>query len=219
MAVAPEGAVAGIDLAPGMVAAVAEELQRRVLPHVTVGVGDAEAPEFPDRSFDAVLAGFVLFLLPDPVTAVRAYARLLHPGGRLAVSTFSELTEEDEHRFRRFHQVLAPYLPPSSPAPPDQSPPEQRLRTRESIAELPGKCGFTDLRFVENRYRIELVSPNQYWEWMWSGGFRGMMEQIPAHRVAEARNAFIQAVEVLGGDSGIIAFRVGVRFTTARLPR
>src|SRR5262245_12377842 len=69
MTVAPEGAVVGIDLAPGMVAAVAEELQRRVLPHVTVGVGDAEAPEFPDRSFDAVLAGFVLFLLPDPVTA------------------------------------------------------------------------------------------------------------------------------------------------------
>ena len=93
------------------------------------------------------------------------------------------------------------------------------MRTRESIAELLGKCGFTDLRFAENRYRIELVSPNQYWEWMWSGGFRGMMEQISADRVAEARNAFIQAVEALRGDSGMIAFRVGVRFTTARLAR
>jgi len=215
-AVGPEGAVVGIDLAPGMVAAVAEEIHRRALQHVTVRVADAEAPNFPDRSFDAVLAGFVLFMLPNPVTAVRAYARLLRPGRQLALSTFSEVTEEDQQRVTSCQQVLAPYLPPSAPAPPDEPPPEQRLRTRHSIAEVLDEGGFTNLRFAENRYRIEFSSPTQYWEWMWSGGFRGMMEQIPANRVDNARNAFIQVVEGWRGNGGIITFAVGVRFTTAR---
>nr|WP_308784713.1 methyltransferase domain-containing protein [Phytohabitans houttuyneae] len=43
-AVGPSGVAAGIDLAPGMVAATAAEARRRGLTQVHVKVGDAEAP-------------------------------------------------------------------------------------------------------------------------------------------------------------------------------
>jgi ubiquinone/menaquinone biosynthesis C-methylase UbiE len=216
--VGPEGAVTGIDLAPGMVAAVRAEIERLGIRHATVRIGDAEAPEFADGSFDAVLAGFVIFFLPDPLAAVRAYARLLRPGGRLALSTYCEPTEQEDAAVRKLAAALSPYLPPPNPAPADQPPPEQRLRTRGSIGELLDAAGFTDLRYVESGYRIEFGSPAQYWEWMWSGGFRGRMEQLAADRLDDARTAFTEAVEEFRAEDGSITVSTGVRFTTARRP-
>ena len=78
-AVGVTGSVAGIDLVAAMVAATAADITRRGVANASVRVGDAESPEFPDRSFDAVLAGFVLFFLPDLAAALRACARLLRP--------------------------------------------------------------------------------------------------------------------------------------------
>ncbi len=63
-ATGPTGQVTGIDLAPAMVALTAEEVTRAGLTHVDVRVGDAQQPDFPEGSFDAVLAGLVVFLLP-----------------------------------------------------------------------------------------------------------------------------------------------------------
>ncbi len=45
--------------------------------------GDAEAPPFADATFDAVSSRHLLFNLPRPGVAVREWARLLKPGGRL----------------------------------------------------------------------------------------------------------------------------------------
>jgi len=78
-AVGVTGSVAGIDLVAAMVAATPADITRRGVANASVRVGDAESPEFPDRSFDAVLAGFVLFFLPDLAAALRACARLLRP--------------------------------------------------------------------------------------------------------------------------------------------
>ena len=48
---------------------------------------DAESLPFPDGSFDIVLCGMVLGLIPNQETAVSEMARVLRPGGFLAVST------------------------------------------------------------------------------------------------------------------------------------
>jgi ubiquinone/menaquinone biosynthesis C-methylase UbiE len=87
-AVGPEGHVTGIDLAPGMVEALGAELAARGVANAEVAVGDAEALEFPDASFDAVLAGFMVFFAPDPDRVLAEFARVLRPGGTVALSIF-----------------------------------------------------------------------------------------------------------------------------------
>lgn len=87
-AAGPEGSVVGTDLAPGMVERTAEATAS--LPHVTVLLGDAAAPDFPDASFDVILAGLVIFFLPEPDKALVEYRRLLKPGGRMAFTTFGK---------------------------------------------------------------------------------------------------------------------------------
>ncbi len=48
---------------------------------------DAEFLPFPDGSFDAVICGMMLGLVPNPVKAIKEMARVLRIGGSLAVST------------------------------------------------------------------------------------------------------------------------------------
>jgi ubiquinone/menaquinone biosynthesis C-methylase UbiE len=86
-AVGPTGAVLGLDLAPMMVELTAADA--RDLPHVQVRLGDADDPDVPPESYDVVLAGQVIFLLPSVVEALRRWARLLRPGGRIAFSSFA----------------------------------------------------------------------------------------------------------------------------------
>ncbi|MCW6003417.1 methyltransferase domain-containing protein [Micromonospora sp. CPCC 205371] len=219
-AVGPSGAAIGIDLAVGMVEATAAEARRRGLAHLHVQVGDAEAPDFPDASFDAVLAGLVLFFLPDAPAAVRAYARLLRPGGRLVISTFTEVSDADKEWFEHFGQALGPYLPPPpEPVPGSPPPPDARLRTRESLVELLAGGGFSDVRFTEKAHRTVFARPEQFWDWLWSAGMRGMMESIPAQDHDDARAALTTLVaERLRSDDGTLGWATTIRLTTARRP-
>ena len=75
----------GIDLAAEMV-----DIAARRHPGLRFLPGDAERLEFPDRSFDAVIAGFLLHHLPDPHTATAEFARVLAPGGRLAATVWDD---------------------------------------------------------------------------------------------------------------------------------
>lgn len=209
-AVGPGGRATGIDLAPAMVAAVRAEAARRGLAQVEVRVGDAEDPDLPAGSLDLVLGGLVLFFLPDAPAAVRRYARLLRPGGRLAVATFAE---EDESAGRPLFQALAPFLPPTpEPDPGDPPPPQKRLRTRESLAALLDPAGLTDLRWTERTYEVRVEPAERHWDWMWSQGMRHLLELIPPDRLAEAGAAVVAA------GAGVPTLTYPVRITTARRP-
>jgi ubiquinone/menaquinone biosynthesis C-methylase UbiE len=86
--VGPAGAVAGIDVSPGMLQVAHEKLaERKPAAAVELTVGDARRLPYPDESFDAVYTSFTLELFPeDDVTLVLAEVwRVLKPGGRVAV--------------------------------------------------------------------------------------------------------------------------------------
>lgn len=87
-ATGPGGEVVGIDLADGMVERLRAELAAEGAANATISVGDAEALDLLDASFDRVLAGFMIFFVPRPIQALGEMARVLRPGGRVAVSVF-----------------------------------------------------------------------------------------------------------------------------------
>lgn len=72
----------GIDLSAAML-----ELARRRATELGViadlRVGDAQALELPDSSFDTVVCTLALCSIPDPRAAVREMKRVLRPGGRV----------------------------------------------------------------------------------------------------------------------------------------
>lgn len=77
-------AVTGVDLSAEMIAVARRKAQHQGIA-ATFQVGDAEAIQEPDDSFDLVIARHLLWTLPDPGRAVQEWLRVLRPNGRLVL--------------------------------------------------------------------------------------------------------------------------------------
>ena len=89
--VGPHGLVTGVDFSEVLIA----EAIRRCSPNVpaTFEVGDAQALRFPQHTFDAVRSERMLMHVPDAQRALSEMARVLRPGGRMAVQDFDWETQ------------------------------------------------------------------------------------------------------------------------------
>jgi ubiquinone/menaquinone biosynthesis C-methylase UbiE len=214
-AVGPEGEVIGVDFAPTMVRATAEEARRRGYAWVRMTQGDAEHPDFPEDSFDVVIAGFVVFFLDDPAAAVARWSRLLRPGGRLVLSTFAELTDADRAMYAAIGEALRPFRPPieEDDVPGSTDP----TRTPEWVTALFTEADLDDVEMVEIVQRSEYETPGLFYDFLLSAGGRAMVEDIPAEQQAAARAAVTDAiVEHLRQPDGSYARETGMRLTLAR---
>ena len=86
--VGPAGRVVGVDFTPGVLAVARDALVD--VPGVGVVRGDATRPPVADA--DAVFASFVSGMLSDPVAAVRTWADIAGPGGRLGLLDLARST-------------------------------------------------------------------------------------------------------------------------------
>jgi ubiquinone/menaquinone biosynthesis C-methylase UbiE len=82
-AVGPTGTVVGVDLTPGMLAQAEQRVAAAGWRNVDLVRGDAARPPVDD--VDAVLGTFVVGMLADPASGMRAWLDCLQPGGRVAV--------------------------------------------------------------------------------------------------------------------------------------
>jgi phosphatidylethanolamine/phosphatidyl-N-methylethanolamine N-methyltransferase len=73
--------VLATDLSPAML----RRASRRARPGIEVRRMDGHALALPDASFDAAILHMVLEVIPDPARCLAEVARVLRPGGRLAV--------------------------------------------------------------------------------------------------------------------------------------
>lgn len=137
--VARRGAeVTGVDIAADLIAAAKANAAAQGL-SVDYEVGDAEALPFPDGAFDAVVSTVGVMFVSRPEDAARELARVVRPGGRLALTTWTH----DSNVFEMF-KVMKAYMPPP-PQPPPPSPFE--WGRRERLTELLGDA--FDLRFEQ----------------------------------------------------------------------
>ena len=82
----PDSRVTGIDVSAEMLAKARGRAERRRLAHVEgLHVMDAENLEFPDSSFDAVLALYVASVVPNPARFAAEMRRVCIPGGTIVV--------------------------------------------------------------------------------------------------------------------------------------
>jgi ubiquinone/menaquinone biosynthesis C-methylase UbiE len=198
-AVGPGGWADGIDLAPRMVSESTAEARRRGLMSVGLHVMDAMTPRLPAGSYDVLAASFVLFFLPAPVAALRAWRKLLRPGGRLGLSTFAQ------SQSGALEEVFRPFLPRPAFGP-------DTFASDEGVERLLTAAGLVNVRTSVFEFEAEFSSIDQWLAWSWSHGQRAVWEQIPAadhglvraaaadhlerHRVADGRIRLPQRIRI-----------------------
>ncbi len=81
-------AVTGVDIAPNL---LEQARTRAATEHLSIAFdeGDAEALPYPDRSFDAVVTIFGAMFAPRPDRVAAEFARVLRPGGMLAMANWT----------------------------------------------------------------------------------------------------------------------------------
>jgi SAM-dependent methyltransferase len=99
----PLWSVSGVDVSP-----IACDFARQRT-HVPILQGSVEALPFEDAQFDAVTNADVIYMVREPEQAIREWARVLRPGGTLAINTaayqwmwsYHDDLIGTRHRFRR----------------------------------------------------------------------------------------------------------------------
>ncbi|WP_375423007.1 class I SAM-dependent methyltransferase [uncultured Friedmanniella sp.] len=183
-AVGPDGSVTAMDLAPGMVAATAEEAERRGLTWLRAVTGDAGGPDLPAASLDLLTASLVLFFLPDPLAAVRCWLDLLGPGGRIGITTFGEQDEV----WRAVDDLFDPYLPPGM-LDPRTAGRRGPFSSESALAALVSEAGGQVTASVEEPLPVRFADVEQWERFSLSTGQRQMWQLVPEPERAGLRAA------------------------------
>jgi len=100
----PGATVVGLDPSTQMLAIAADKIARRGLAdRISVVVGDAQQLPYRDGEMDAATIAFGIRNVPDRLAGLRELARVVRPGGRVAVLELGEPRGGLMSRAARFH--------------------------------------------------------------------------------------------------------------------
>jgi ubiquinone/menaquinone biosynthesis C-methylase UbiE len=140
--VGARGRVIATDLSTQMLAIARGRAADLKLENVQFRIMDAEAPDLPERSFDAILCRWALMLFPEPETTLSALRHLLVPGGSLAVAVWGEAAKVPIISLRIQAMVGVLGLAP----PPAGTPGPFRLADPRDLESMFTRTGFTGVR-------------------------------------------------------------------------
>jgi ubiquinone/menaquinone biosynthesis C-methylase UbiE len=144
--VGPGGLVVGVDGSTRML-----EVARRARPGLLLASAEAIDLPFSDSTFDAVLGNFVLAHFKKVQTALYDAIRVLRPGGRLAMSAWSDAPDAFQTAFLELVESVVP-RELLEPAWADAIPGHERFRSRGAIEEVFVDAGLRHVRTEPRRY-------------------------------------------------------------------
>jgi SAM-dependent methyltransferase len=176
--VGPGGYVLATDIAEGIVELALEVARERGFKQIETRAMDGENLDLPDGSFDAVLCRLGLMYMPHPVTALRAWRRVLRPGGRVAVVVFSTPDRNSWGAVPVSIIRRRAQLPPPVPGQPGPF----SLGGPGVLADVFRQAGFEDVNVRTVPVPLKMASAVEYVHVAREafGGFNAMMAHLPA---------------------------------------
>jgi len=197
--------VLAVDASPKMVARIRERAAAGPTSgHIEAKVMDGMALALPDASLDAALSVFGTILFPDAERGMREIGRVLRPGGRVAVVTWTEA-----ERYELVARLQAAVVKVRGPQPSPRSLPAQlRFREPTVFRGLLEGAGLVVREIVrlEERWRL----PSARWlaeQIAFAPGMAAMIDGLGADR-APALEAFVSALEADQGKGEIALLAV-----------
>lgn len=197
--------LAGVDLSAGELALARN---RPALAHADLREGRAQQLPFTDGSFDAVVSHMALMLMADVEQVAREAARVLVPGGKLAVAMGGGPVEGEAMEL--FLTLARPYF---RAAPVERHMPrlgDRRCRTREGLDEILAPAGFAPVSWEPITLDMG-GTPAEAWQSI-TGAFYDMTV-LDADQTEDLREAFIERSGALVTADGHLP--CGMRINTA----
>lgn len=190
-AAAARGADArGVDLAESFIA-----IARRRAPGARFEAGDAEALPFPDAAFDAAVSGYGIIHLPRPAAALAEMARVLRPGGRVAVSVWAG--PEPGTGLGAAVSAIRAHADLSVPLP--HGPDFFQFSAPGALASALAGAGFAEVSVTRVEQTCRAERDDALWRMIAEAGVRmsGLLRAQTPERRAAVRAAMIEGVRAL----------------------
>ena len=143
--------VIGVDFSPAMLREA-----RRAHPDLWFDQSDAEALPYPEASFGAVVSNFGVHHVPQPEKALGQAFRVLHPGGRVGVTTWAAPEQNIAWRLL-FDAIRAHGSPNAAKTPPSGG----NLGTVEATLRVLRNAGFADVWAEPMRREWHVEDPSE----------------------------------------------------------
>lgn len=166
----PAGRVTGIDFSENMLARARRKFADGGLVNVDLREMDMQQITFPDRYFDAATCAFALFFIEDMQEQLRHVAAKVKKGGKVAITSFAETS------FSPPVEVFFACLERYGITPPTMT--WKRVATPEQCAALFAGAGLQNVTVDQVECGYFLNSPEEWWQIVWNGGFRGLVQQM-----------------------------------------
>lgn len=240
--VGPTGRVVGIDLSEGMLSAAATKAAWAGLTHqLDFRLMDAEALDFDDQTFDAVVSLFALLHFPHPLVALGEMKRVLRPGGRLVVAVGSRppwlsLTglrhrahrAPDLLRTLQGKQLTAPHFLnqlvrqalPDGHEPEEASLARQGLDRTRSVLHLVRQAGFTQAQSYWEGHEAIIETPEEFWDIQrtFSSIARKRLSSAPPGKLEAIRDEFLATCRQVQSRGGRLIYPFAAFFVVAQRP-
>jgi SAM-dependent methyltransferase len=158
----PGGTLIATDVAEAMLDAARARAGELELNNVEFRAMDAEWIDLPAADVDAVLCRFGIMLLADPPACAREVRRVLRPGGRLALATW---TAREENPWAVVADDELIRLGVMSP-PEEGGPGQFSLSDPTKLEELLLDAGFGDIETDQIGLTFAFADPDAWWDQM-----------------------------------------------------
>ena len=157
------GRLVSTDLSPSMVDAARKRGTELGVTNADYRVLDAQAMDFADSSFDAVICRWGFMLMPDPAAALRESLRVLVPGGRLVFAVFSG---PDKNPFASLPARILIEMGHLSPPTGGWQPGILALADRARLQSLLDGADFTSVRIESIGMTWPFKDAEHYWRFL-----------------------------------------------------
>ena len=185
--------VVGVDIAPALIEQAKERAAERGL-DIDYHVGDAEALDFEDGSFDLVTSTCGVMFAPDHQAVAREVARVTKPGGRIGLACWTP-----ESGLAKVFGVMRPF----QPAPPAGVGNQFDWGREDYVRDLLGQD--FELEFVTGDSVLEADSGETVWELFSNeyGPAKTLADSLDDERREELHRSFVDLHEASRAGVGI----------------
>src|SRR5262245_7345983 len=185
MAASRGAEVVGVDLAPGLIETAKRNAASAGLP-IDFRVGDAEALDLPDASFDIVTSTCGAMFAPDHEATASELGRVARPGAKLAMVNWTP-----EGGVGELFGVMKPFMPPS----PDGVPSPFEWGKPDRVEALLG--GDYDLQIDERVSPLSIPSGEEYWQLFLTsyGPTKALAASLDDDRLEELHRSWVDFFE------------------------
>ena len=209
--VGQNGKVIGVDLSPEMIEVAKEEAAYLGLTNTVVFqvIKDESLSMFSDNVFDSVVCRNGLMLMPGPVKALKAFHRVLKPGGKASVTVWG--SPDKSPVMTAVMKTISKHVPPDlEKQPPTVAPSDNpggafSISSVDMLRDYFLKTGFSNF----NADKIEVtVAQTDTAEQLWQGmtevtGFLVLLlSKLPDEKKLAIKNDVIESLSKIFSSSG-----------------